>query len=344
MNIRGLFFFFLLSFLNLSYANENVVNVYTWSGVIPDAIIQQFENETHIKVNFSTYDSNEVMYAKLRSTKNASYDIIQPTSYYLERMHRQNMLEKLDKTKLSHFKNLNPDLLNQAYDPKNNYGIPFIWGITGIFINKDYWSSTSIQKWSDLWNPLFRDKLMMLDDPREVFSVALQVLGYSINDNNPEHIKEAYLKLKEILPNVKIFSNAVLSLLIDEDTTVGMAWNGDLFKAKKENNQLEFVFPKDGFSIWVDNLAIPKDAPHRNNAYQFLNFILRADIARAIALENNFPTANLAAQKLLPPTIRNNVTAYPTKEILKKGEFQKDIGEKALRLYEEYWERLKMGG
>jgi len=328
----------------ISKAEENILNVYTWAGVIPDAVIQQFENETHIKVNFSTYDSNEVMYAKLKSTKNASYDIVQPSSYYIERMHRQNMLEKLDKTKLSHFKNLNPALLNQAYDPKNTYSIPFIWGTTGIFFNKDYHAKNKPRRWSDFWQEAYRDQLMLLDDPREVFAVAMRVLGYSINDTNPDHIKEAYLKLKTLLPNVKIFSNAVLSLLIDEDTTVGMAWNGDLFKAKKENNQLEFVFPEDGFAIWVDNLAIPKDAPHRNNAYQFLNFILRAEVARTIALETNFPIANLAAQKLLPPEIKNSPIIYPPQDILRKGEFQKDVGEKALALYEKYWEQLKMGG
>lgn len=325
-------------------AEKKILNVYTWSGVIPDAVIQQFEKETGIKVNFSTYDSNEVMYAKLKANKNAGYDIIEPSSYYIDRMRRQDMLVKLDRSKLSHFKNLNREFLNAGYDPKNEYSIPFVWGITGIFVNKNHHSPKSITRWNDLWDAKYIDQLMMLDDSREVFSIALRTLGYSVNDNNPEHIREAYLKLKELLPNIKIFTSAVLSILIDEDTTLGMAWNGDAYKASKENNQLSFVFPKDGFVIWVDNFAIPKSAPHLENAYKFLNFMLRADVARDVALDNNFPTPNAAAQKLLPEAVQKNSIVYPSHETLKRGEFQTDVGDEALTLYEKYWEQLKMGG
>lgn len=325
-------------------ANDKIVNVYAWSGVIPDSAIQQFEKETGIKVNFSTYDSNEIMYAKLKASKNPGYDIVEPSSYYIDRMRRQGMLEKLDKSKLSHFRNLNPDFLNAPYDPKNNFSLPFVWGVTGIFVNKNYINPKTITRWSDLWDKKYADQLMMLDDTREVFSMALRVLGYSVNDDNPAHIEKAYQKLKELLPNVKIFSSAVLSILIDEDAHVGMAWNGDVYKSSKENHALEFIFPQDGFVIWVDNFAIPKDAPHRENAYKFLNFMLRAEVARDIALDNNFPTPNLAAQKLLPADVKNNPVVYPSHDVLRRGEFQTDVGDDALAQYEKYWERLKMGG
>jgi spermidine/putrescine transport system substrate-binding protein len=325
-------------------ANENILNLYTWPGVIPDSAIQQFEKETGIKVNFSTYDSNEIMYAKLKADKNSAYDVIEPSSYYVDRMHRQDMLEKLDRSKLTNFHNLNPDFLNQSYDPKSDYAIPFIWGVTGIFVNKEYHQPAQLQRWSDLWDAQYADQIMLLDDSREVFSMAMRVLGYSVNDSNPEHIKQAYLKLKELLPNIKIFNSAPISFLIDEDATMGMVWNGDIHKARQENSQLDFIFPKDGFVIWVDNFAIPKGAPHRDNAYKFLNFMLRADVAKAVVLDNNFPSANLAAQKILPADVRNNPTVYPSHEVLRHGEFQTDIADDALALYEKYWERLKMGG
>lgn len=326
-----------------TFATENVVNVYTWSGMIPQKIIQQFEKETGIKVNFSTYDTNEVMYAKLHASKVMGYDIVQPSSYYVDRMRRQGMLEKLDRVKLPYFKNLNPDFLNRPYDPNNNYSLPFSWGITGIFINKDYFTPSTITQWSDLWNKQYKNQLLLLDDSREVFSMALLMLGYSANDNNPEHIKAAYLKLKTLMPNIKLFNDdAVVTLLIDEDVTLGMAWNGDLFKAHSENPNLTFTFPKDGFVIWVDSYAIPKNAPHRDNAYKFLNFMLRADIAKAVCLYNNYPTPNLAAKNLLPPAIRNNPAIYPPKNILSRGTFQTDLDDDALELYEKYWEQLKM--
>jgi spermidine/putrescine transport system substrate-binding protein len=327
------------------HAATNVVNIYAWANEIPDFVVRLFERETHIKVNLSTYENNEIMYAKLRATKNAGYDIVMPSSYFVDRMQRQHMLQKLDITKLSHWKNLNPQFIHPTYDPQSEYSVPFIWGITGIFYNTNYFPAHDIKKWSDLWDKRFYNQLMLLNDTREVFSMALLTLGYSANDSNPEHIKAAYLKLKELMPNVKVFSTeTVVSNIIDEDATVGMAWNGDAIKASQENKNVKFILPEDGFVIWVDNLSIPLNSPHKENAYAFINFLLREDIAKEIALYTGFPITNLTAQKALPEEIRNNPIIYPPKEILGRGQFQLDLSDETLALYEEYWEELKMGG
>lgn len=326
------------------HANDNIVNIFTWSEEIPSSVVRQFEKETGIKVNYSSYDSNEAMYAKLRTRKNSGYDIVEPSSYYVERMRHQNMLEKLDRVKLSNFKYFDPFFLNQSYDPQSAYSVPYIWGITGIFVNKTYFPQSGIYQWSDFSNKQFINQLILLDDARETFSMALRLVGYSINDKNPEHIKKAYLKLKELMPNVRLFnSDAVISILIDEDAPIGMAWNGDLYKAELENSKLQFVFPKDGFEIWVDNFVILKDAPHRENAYKFLNFLMRPDISKQVSLTINYSTANLAARNLMPNEIRNNQILYPPYEILRRGEFETDIGDDAFGLFEKYWEQLKMG-
>ncbi|OAI49274.1 spermidine/putrescine ABC transporter substrate-binding protein [Gammaproteobacteria bacterium SCGC AG-212-F23] len=342
--MRALLISLILFFSTAALADENILNVYAWSGVIPDFIIQQFEKETGIKVNFSTYDSNETMYTKLRANPRAGYDIIEPSSYYIDRMRRQQMLEPLDKKQLSHYKNINSLFLKTHYDPEDKYSIPFIWGATGIAVNKSAFDPKTITRWSDLWKKIYLNQLMLLNDSREVFSVALITLGRSINETEPKQIKEAYQKLKELLPNVKLFnSDATISILIDEDATLGMAWNGDTFKASLENPHLTFIYPKDGFVIWVDTFAIPRNAPHQTNAYRFLNFMLRADVAKKIALDNNYPTANLAAQNLLPNSIKHNPIIYPSREVLKRGEFQRDMSDVALGVYEKYWEKLKMG-
>ncbi len=328
-----------------AFASDNVVNVYTWADEIPHEVIAQFEKETGIIVNYSTFDTNEIMYAKIRANRNIGYDLIEPSSFYIDRMRKQDMLEKLDKTQLANFKNLDPFFVNQAYDPDSKYSVPFIWGITGIFLNKDYFKSHDIAKWADLLDKKYADQLMFLDDSREVFSMAMLMLNYSINDANPEHIKQAYLKLKQLMPNVRLFNtDAVASILIDEDATIGMSWNGDLFRARTENSKLDFVYPKDGFEIWVDNFAIMKNAPHLKNAYTFLNFLMRPDIAAKVSLEINYSSANLAARKVMPLAIRNNPTLYPSVDVLKHGEFETDIDDKALALYEKYWELLKIGG
>lgn len=326
-------------------AESKVVNVYAWTGEIPDFIIDQFEKETGIKVNFSTYENNEIMYTKLKATKNSGYDVVMPSSYFVDRMRKQGMLLKLDRSKIPNWKYLNPDLLNPTYDPHSLYHEPFIWGVTGIFVNKNYFKPKDINAWSDFWEPRFINQLMLLDDSREVFSMALLTLGYSANDTNPAHIHEAFLKLKTLMNNVKVFSSeTVISIIIDEDATIGMAWNGDAYKAIQDNKDVSFIYPKDGFVIWVDTLAIPTDAPHKDAAYAFLNFLTRPDVAARAALVTNFPTANLTAQKSMPAAIQNNPDIYPSKSVLKRGQFQTDVGDTTLALYEQYWEELKIGG
>ena len=327
------------------FAAENTLNIYTWSGEIPRSVLTQFEKETGIKVSYSTFESNEIMYAKLRATKNPGYDIVEPSSYYIDRMRHQHMLTQINKARLTNYGNLDPEFLDKPYDPTNEYSIPFIWGITGIFLNKDYFAQNAVHDWNNLLDKKYLNQLMFLDDAREVFSFALLSLGYSINDNNPQHIKEAFLKLKSFMPNVKLFnSDAIISILIDEDATIGMAWNGDMFKASMENNKLQFVYPQNGFEIWVDNFAILKDAPHPDNAYKFLNFMLRPDIAKIVSMSINYSTANLAARKLMPLDIQNNPALYPKHEILAQGQFEADVGDVACGLFEKYWEQLKMGG
>jgi len=253
------------------------------------------------------------------------------------------MLEKLDKSKLPNFKNIDPFFANQPYDPHGDYSIPFVWGTTGIFYNQDYFSKQDAMSWSDLQNKKLLNQLMMLDDSREVFTTALRMLGFSVNDNNPEHLHLAYLKLKELLPNIRLFNmDAVISILIDEDAFIGQTMSGDFYSAHSENPKLQFVYPKEGFLIWIDNFALLKNAPHKENAYRFLNFMMRADIARDASISINYSTANLAAQKIMPPELKNDPVLYPSHDILKRGEVQRDIGEEAFATIEKYWEQLKM--
>ncbi len=326
-------------------AQQKIVNVYAWTGEVSEKLVKQFEKETGIKVNFSTYQSNEIMFAKLRAGSSSSYDVVMPSSYFVDRMRKLNMLSELDKSKLPNWKNLNPEFLNPAYDSESKYSAPFIWGVTGIFVNNKYYKPDSIHVWNDLWNPRFDNQLLMLDDTREIFSMALIALGYSSNDTNPEHIKLAFQALQRLMKNVKVFSSeTVISILVDEDAKVGMCWNGDAYKASRENKDVKFIFPDDGFVMWVDNFAIPASAPHKDEAHAFINFMLSAEAGRDTAILMSYPVANLAGQKLLPPEIRNNPIIYPPKEILKRGQFPRDLGEQTLDFYEKFWEELKMGG
>jgi len=318
---------------------QQLLNVYVWGGEIPKSLIQKFEKETQIKVRFSTYDSNEILYAKLKAGGKGIYDVVLPSAYFVERMQNQGMLEKLNQKMLSNKKNLASIFQNNLYDPNNQYSIPLTWGITGLFYQKHQ----VLQSWNQLWDMGFKQKLLLLDDAREVFSMGLLSLGYSPNDENPNHINQAFHHIKSLLPMIKLFAtDNIQSIIIDEDATAGMAWNGDIFKVQNENKNVSFSFPTEGFVIWVDCLAIPKNAPHLKAAHKFIDFMLRPDNAREIALQEGHAITNAAARKTLPESIRNSTLLYPSTEVLKRGHFQRDVSDSVLQLYRIYWQQLKL--
>lgn len=336
---RWVTLFIFLCISAFSQAQEKV-NVYVWGGEIPKDLIQKFERETGIKVRFSTYDSNEILYAKLKAGGQGIYDVILPSAYFVERMRKQGMLEPLDEAFLPNKKNLALTFQNNSYDPDNRYSVPLTWGITGLFYHQQ---QRPLNKWSQLWSTNLRHQLLLLDDAREVFSMGLMSLGYSPNDENPEHIKKAFIHLKNLIPNIKLFaSDSIQSIIIDEDATVGMAWNGDIFKAQAENPNIRFSFPQNGFVIWTDCLAIPKHPPHPKAAHIFINFMMRPDVAREIALQEGHAITNLAARKTLPEDIRNSTLLYPSEEVLARGYFQRDVSDAVLQLYGYYWQQLKL--
>lgn len=317
------------------------LNLYAWGGEIPKTLIQEFEHETGIKVNLSTYDSNETLYAKLKATPHAMYDVILPSAYFVERLKKHKLLTQLAPDRLPNLKNLDPAFANHPYDPHNQYSIPLIWGITGIFYNQA-WIKNIPTHWGDLWDTSWRDQLMLLDDPREVFGIALLKLGYHPNDSDPKHIEKAFESLKELAPNIKLFaSEGIQSILIDGDASVGATWNADALKAYHENKNIRFIYPEEGFVMWIDCLAILKNAPHPDEAYAFINFMLKAKSAASLALTEGHAITNQAGKKQLPESIQNNPMTYPAPEVLKRGIIQRDLDEKTLERYNTYWQKLK---
>ena len=334
---------FLLLQASVCVANDRkVLNVYAYSGFLPDAVIKQFEQETGIQVNHSTYMSNEVLYAKLKTNMGEGYDVIMPSAYFINRMVSQGLLKKIDTGKLKNFKYFDPDFIGKEHDPRNEYSVPFLWGSTGIVVNKKYHDIKTITRWSDLWHEKYKNDLLSLDDVREIFSMALLVLGDSVNDRDPQHIRAAFDKLKTLMPNIKLFSaDTARSIYIDEDITLGMGWSGDIYLAQQENADVTFVYPQEGFVISLDCLAIPKKSRNVDNAHRFIDFLSRPEIGKQIAMETGFATTNLKAVELLPESARHNPILYPDKETMKRGHLQLDVGT-AASLYEHYFERLKL--
>lgn len=325
------------------FADEDkVVYFYNWSEYMPQQVLEQFEAETGIKVVYTSFDSNEAMYAKLRVLDEGSgYDLAVPSTYYVNKMRNEGLLQAIDKTKLSHYENLDTSLLNKPFDPNNTYSVPYLWGSTGIAVNSASLNPADFTRWQDLWKPELRERVMLTNDMREVFGMALMSLGYSGNDTQPEHIRQAYEKLRELVPNVRTYnSDAPRMPYLEGETDVGLIWNGEAYMAQQEDPNIQYIYPKEGVILWMDNLVIPKQAKHVEAAHTFIDFLLRPEIAKLISEEIGYATPNQKALTMMDASVRNNPVVYPEKAIVEKGEFQQDIGE-ALSVYEKYWELLK---
>lgn len=318
------------------------LNVYVWGGEIPKQLIQDFEKKTQIHVNFSTYDSNETMLAKIRANQHGIYDIILPSAYYVDRMRHLNLLTPLDHTKLPNLKHLSKPFQNNQYDPHNQYSVPLTWGATGIFYDQKR-IKIPPRAWRDLWKARWKESLMLLDDMRDIFAIAMLRTHYSPNDTHPAHLAQAFQMLLKLTPNVKFFaSEGIQAILIDGDATIGTAWNGDVYKARQENPNIQFVYPEEGYVLWIDCLAIPKNAPHLKEAHEFINFLLEPSSGAAIAITEGHAITNAKSKTLLPEKVRNDSTIYPNEVTLKRAVIQKDVGEATLGLYNEYWQKFKL--
>ena len=323
-----------------SMAQEKVV-LYNWADYIPDSVLRSFTKETGIKVEVATFDSNETMFAKLQLVNGKGYDLAVPTTFFIERMKRADLIQPIDKSKLKNFKNLEPTLLNQAYDPDNKYSIPYLWGSTAVAVNTDEMDASSITSWKDLWKPEFKDQILLLDDVRDIFLMALKAKGFENNTINEDEIRQAYEALVELLPNVKLFlSDSPKGPLIQGNVPMGVMWNGETYMAQLELGTVEYVYPSEGVTLWVDSFVIPKGAENVENAHKFIDYVLRADIGKIILEGVGNSTPNRATIPLLSEEMRNNPMVVPPAEVIEKGSFHRDLGD-ANAIYEKYWQMLK---
>lgn len=328
--------------MNTALASEKLY-VYNWTEYVPNDLLKEFEKETGIDVIYSTYDSNETMYAKVALQKGKGYDVIVPSADYISKMSREGLLQKIDQAKLPGMKHLDPNLLNKPYDPGNQFSVPYLWGSTAIGINTAAMPAGSIKSWQDLWNPAYKNSLLLTDDVREVFHMALKIKGYSANTTDEAQIREAYELLVKLMPNVLAFnSDAPKMPFIAGDVNLGMIWNGEAEQAREELPSLQYIYPAEGAVFWADSFAIPVGAANPAGAHRFIEFMLRPENAVRCVSMVGYATPNKDAMPLLDEKLRNNKTIFPDQADLDRGEFHKDVGD-ATAVYEKYWQQLKTG-
>jgi spermidine/putrescine-binding protein len=260
------------------------------------------------------------------------------------------MLEPIDVTQIPNFANVDDQFKNPPYDPGNKYSVPYQWGSVGIAVNTDK-VTKPISKFADLWDPAFKGQLVVLDDEREIIGMTLEVLGYDKNSTDPAQLEAAKQKLIELTPNIKLYdSDSPKTALLSGEAVAGIVWNGEAALAHQENDKIAYVLPEEGMGLWVDNLAIPKGAPHKDAATAFLNFVLRPDMSILITLAFPYSSVNKAGLELFKTSDPTAYQAYmdypatnPPPEAVKNGKLVKDVGE-ATTLWDKIWTEVKGGG
>ncbi len=262
-----------------SKKNKQVVNVLNWSSYIPDEVIKDFEKETDIKVNYGTYSSNEELLAKLSSSKDGTYDVVFPSDYMVELMINKNMLSELDTSRLTNYKNIDKVFLKQSYDKNNSYSLPFLLATSVIAYNSE--NVNDIYDYRDLAREDYKNDIVLLDDERITIGAFLQALGYDINDYNDNHLEEAYQFYSSFKDNIKAFdSDSPKSFLITNETNIGVLWNAEAILARDHNPNIVIDYPRSGYALSMDNYVITKGATNVDNAYKFIDYLLRDEVCQ----------------------------------------------------------------
>lgn len=319
--------------------SKKVLNVYNVGDYIDENIITLFEEKTGIDVQYETYDTNEMMYQKVKSGS-TNYDLIFPSDYMVEKMKSEGLLQKIDFKNIPNMKYIDKSFLNPIYDETNEYSVPYMWGTFGILYNKKM-VKEPVDSWNILWNPKYKGNIMMFDSVRDTMGISLKRLGYSMNTTNPKEINEAMKELMKQKDLVLAYVNDEgKDRLLGEEVAMGIAYSGDAVTLMEENPNLAYAIPKEGTNKWVDAMAIPKSAQNKKEAEMFINFLLDPEIAKMNAEYIGYSTPNEGALKLLDKDVTSNPVAYPPKSIMDKTETFIDLGNK-LRLYDEAWIKLK---
>ena len=331
------------------YAKENdVMNgeklvVYNWGEYIDPEVLTMFEEETGIDIVYEEFETNEILYPKISSGAIA-YDVICPSDYMIQRMIENDLLSEINFDNIPNLKNIGKQYLEQSrqFDPENKYSVPYCWGTVGILYNK-MMVDEPVDSWSILWDPKYKDNILMQDSVRDAFGVTLKYLGYSLNSTDLDELTEAKNLLIEQKPLVQAYViDQVRDKMIGNEAALGVIYSGEAIYTQKENPNLEYVIPKEGSNIWIDSWVIPKNAEHKENAEKFINFLCRPDIAVMNFEYITYSTPNEAARELIEDeSIRNSEIAFPDLSKYDNLETFQYLGTEADQVYGDLWNKVK---
>lgn len=321
------------------------VNLMTWGGdFIPREIIDEFEKETGIKVNYKEVTSNEDMQSLLEANPD-QYDLAVVTDYMVDILRQNGMLEKLDKSKLKNIANINPVYQGNYYDQNNEYSIPYAISTSFLLVNPEGVAEKGakpITGYADMWQEELKDSIVVVDWSVEIMGIALKALGYEYNETDPEKVAQAKEKLFALSDNIVRFeTNTPEDSLVNGEAVIGFMYSNQAVKGQAADSKLEPVFPVEGMPIFIDGFVMSKDAPNKDNTYKFLDFIMRPEIAARIAEITNFTTPNKAAEEFLSDEFKNNPMLNIPDEVAEKTSFYINVAD-VLEEYEHIYTEFKM--
>ena len=321
---------------------EKKLNLFCWAEYIPQGVIDDFTKETGIQVSVENYASNEELIGKLLAG-GGKYDLIQPSEYAVEVLIKDNQLIPLNQEALTNLGNLAPEFRSMPFDPGNKFSVPFMAGFVGNCVNTDK-IKTPITGFKDVFVPAHKNRIVILDDSREIVSWALGDAGLGINDVTPESLAKIKPTLQKWLPLVKVYdSDSPKTALKNGDVDIGVVWSGEAAILYNEDKKFAYVLPKEGAHLFVDNMAIPKTAEHPQNAHLFINYLLRPEVSKKISDEFPYYNPNSAARSLLSPEQLANPASYPPAQEVARMQTFRDIGEQASAV-DELVTQVKAGG
>ena len=326
------------------------VYVYNWGEYIDEDVIAQFKEETGIDVIYDMFETNEEMYPVIEAG-GVKYDAVCPSDYMIQKMIENNMLAEINFDNVPNIKEIDSKYMDmsRSFDPENKYSVPYCWGTVGILYNTSMVAPEDAPtKWSDLWDEKFKDNILMQDSVRDAFMVALKSLGYSMNTTNEAEIAEARDLLIKQKPLVQAYViDQVRDKMIGGEAAMGVIYSGEMLYIQQEvadlglDYSLEYVIPEEGTNLWLDSWVIPANAPNKENAEKWINFLCRPDIAKKNFEYITYPTPNKGAFDLLDADLQNNKAVFPDTDSLKNCEVFQYLGTDVDSIYNEYWKEVK---
>lgn len=315
------------------------LNIYTWAEYVPQDIIDRFEEETGIRVNYTNFEANEEMLAKLETSGGGEYDIIIASDYIIKIAADEGLVKEIDKEKVPNYSNIDPIFQNFFYDPDNKLTVPYGPGIPLIVYDPSV-VTTEITGYASLWDPSLKDSVALMDSERVVMGMTLKTMGESFNTEDLDVIQAAGDKLLELAPNVRVLSqNQTQDFLLSGEVSAAFLFTSQVVLALSQNPDLQVVYPEEGLGFGVDAAFIPAQAPNSDNAHAFLNFILDGEIGAEVSQQTYYLCPNKASYEFLPEEFQKSLII--STDDVPNGEFIQDVGPEATALHEELWTEFK---